>query len=55
MAIEVRLAGRASLASDDLELAAVVFGAGDWRTRTEGTRRPHRRSKPMAISLTSSG
>jgi len=33
--IEVRLAGRASFAHDDLRFAAVVFGAGDWRTRTE--------------------
>jgi S-adenosylmethionine:tRNA ribosyltransferase-isomerase len=34
--IEVRLAGRRSLASDDLAcVLAVVFGAGDWRTRTE--------------------
>ena len=34
--IEVRLAGRASLAPQDvLEFSAVVFGAGDWRTRTE--------------------
>jgi S-adenosylmethionine:tRNA ribosyltransferase-isomerase len=35
-AIEVRLAGRASLASDDVShFLAVVFGAGDFRTRTE--------------------
>jgi len=33
--IEVRLAGRSSLARDDLRFFAVVFGAGDWRTRTE--------------------
>jgi len=33
--IEVRLAGRASFAHEDLRFAAVVFGAGDWRTRTE--------------------
>ena len=33
--IEVRLAGRASFAREDLRFAAVVFGAGDWRTRTE--------------------
>jgi len=33
--IEVRLAGRASLDRDDLRFAAVVFGAGDWRMRTE--------------------
>ena len=35
-AIEVRLAGRGSLADDDVAcFLAVVFGAGDWRTRTE--------------------
>ncbi|HWY25329.1 MAG TPA: S-adenosylmethionine:tRNA ribosyltransferase-isomerase, partial [Nevskia sp.] len=35
-AIEVRLAGRASLAPQDvLEFSAVVFGAGDYRSRTE--------------------
>jgi S-adenosylmethionine:tRNA ribosyltransferase-isomerase len=35
-AIEVRLAGRASLAPDDVtRFSAVVFGAGDFRTRTE--------------------
>lgn len=34
--IEVRLAGRRSLAADDLRaFSAVVFGAGDHRTRTE--------------------
>jgi S-adenosylmethionine:tRNA ribosyltransferase-isomerase len=33
--IEVRLAGRSSLAREDLRFSAVVFGAGDWRTRTE--------------------
>ena len=33
--IELRLAGRSSLARDDLRFSAVVFGAGDWRTRTE--------------------
>ncbi len=34
--VEVRLAGRASLAVDDVRnFTAVVFGAGDWRTRTE--------------------
>ena len=38
-AIEVRLAGRASLAADDVRtFVAVVFGAGDHRTPTE--RRP---------------
>jgi S-adenosylmethionine:tRNA ribosyltransferase-isomerase len=34
-AIEVRLAGRASLRSDDVRFSAVVFGTGDFRTRTE--------------------
>ncbi|HZD21405.1 MAG TPA: S-adenosylmethionine:tRNA ribosyltransferase-isomerase [Burkholderiales bacterium] len=33
--IEVRLAARATLAAEDLSFSAVVFGAGDWRTRTE--------------------
>lgn len=33
--IEVRLAGRSSLAREDLRFIAIVFGAGDWRTRTE--------------------
>ncbi len=35
-AVEVRLAGRRSLAPDDVrDVTAVVFGAGDHRTRTE--------------------
>jgi S-adenosylmethionine:tRNA ribosyltransferase-isomerase len=34
--IEVRLAGRRSLAPDDIrQFAAIVFGPGDYRTRTE--------------------
>ena len=34
--VEVRLAGRRSLAADDVRrFSAVVFGAGDYRTRTE--------------------
>src|SRR5262245_48462486 len=33
--IEVRLAGRSSLAREDLRFSALVFGGGDWRTRTE--------------------
>ncbi|HUE30960.1 MAG TPA: S-adenosylmethionine:tRNA ribosyltransferase-isomerase, partial [Verrucomicrobiae bacterium] len=34
--VEVRLAGRSSLAADDVnDFIAVVFGAGDFRTRTE--------------------
>ncbi|HEV7575453.1 MAG TPA: S-adenosylmethionine:tRNA ribosyltransferase-isomerase [Caldimonas sp.] len=40
-AIEVRLAGRRSLGEDDVErFVAVVFGAGDWRTRTEDRAAP---------------
>jgi S-adenosylmethionine:tRNA ribosyltransferase-isomerase len=39
--IEVRLAGRRSLAVDDVrEFSAVVFGAGDHRTRTEDRAAP---------------
>ncbi len=35
-AIELRLAGRGSLAVDDVKVfSAIVFGAGDYRTRTE--------------------
>jgi S-adenosylmethionine:tRNA ribosyltransferase-isomerase len=33
--IEVRLAGRSSLAREDLHFSAVVFGTGDWHARTE--------------------
>jgi S-adenosylmethionine:tRNA ribosyltransferase-isomerase len=33
--IEVRLAGRRSLRVEDVEFTAIVFGAGDHRTRTE--------------------
>jgi S-adenosylmethionine:tRNA ribosyltransferase-isomerase len=33
--IEVRLAGRRSLSTDISDFSAVVFGAGDFRTRTE--------------------
>lgn len=33
--IEVRLAGRSWLGHEDLRFSAVVFGAGDWRMRTE--------------------
>ena len=40
-AIEVRLAGRRSLAADDVrEFTAIVFGPGDWRTRTEDRAAP---------------
>ena len=39
--IEVRLAGRRSLALDDVrEFSAIVFGAGDHRTRTEARAAP---------------
>ena len=38
--IEVRLAGRASLAPGDVSFSAVVFGAGDWRMRTEARPAP---------------
>src|SRR5439155_20071143 len=35
-AVEVRLAGRKSLESEDIQnVTAVIFGAGDYRTRTE--------------------
>jgi S-adenosylmethionine:tRNA ribosyltransferase-isomerase len=34
-AIEARLAGRSSLSREDVRFSAVVFGAGDYRTRTE--------------------
>ncbi|MEO5742159.1 MAG: S-adenosylmethionine:tRNA ribosyltransferase-isomerase, partial [Vicinamibacterales bacterium] len=37
--IEVRLAGRSSVSTDLADFSAVVFGAGDFRTRTED--RPH--------------
>jgi S-adenosylmethionine:tRNA ribosyltransferase-isomerase len=37
--IEVRLAGRRSLSTDLADFSAVVFGAGDFHTRTED--RPH--------------
>jgi len=35
MPIEARLAGRSSLVREDVRFAAVLFGAGDWRIRTE--------------------
>src|SRR5215472_12409313 len=35
-AVELRLAGRASLSASDIHrFSAVVFGKGDWRSRTE--------------------
>ena len=40
-AIEVRLAGRSSLEPNDVRVfSAIVFGAGDHRTRTEDRPRP---------------
>jgi S-adenosylmethionine:tRNA ribosyltransferase-isomerase len=38
--IEIRLAGRASLEREDITFTAVVFGAGDWRVRTEERPQP---------------
>src|SRR5438034_153142 len=38
--VEVRLAGRSSLSPQDLKFSAVVFGAGDWHTRTEDRQLP---------------
>jgi S-adenosylmethionine:tRNA ribosyltransferase-isomerase len=44
--VEVRLAGRRSLAVDDVrEFSAIVFGAGDHRTRTE------RRAAPAPLQV----
>jgi S-adenosylmethionine:tRNA ribosyltransferase-isomerase len=34
-AIEIRLAGRASLDAEDVTFQAIIFGDGDYRTRTE--------------------
>lgn len=42
--IEVRLAGRASLRRDDLRFTAIVFGGGDYHTRTEDRPLPPRLS-----------
>jgi S-adenosylmethionine:tRNA ribosyltransferase-isomerase len=39
-AIELRLAGRASLDADDLAFTAIAFGAGDYRMRTEDRPQP---------------
>ncbi len=43
--VEVRLAGRSSLSAEDISFSAVVFGAGDWRTRTEARPLP----PPLAL------
>ena len=50
--IEVRLAGRPSLRPDDVHrFSAVVFGPGDWRTRTEDRAPPPGllRGDPLAL------
>jgi len=50
--IEVRLAGRRSLAVDDVrEFTAIVFGAGDHRTRTEDRAAPPALQSGDALSL----
>lgn len=50
--IEVRLAGRRSLAVDDMpEFSAIVFGAGDFHTRTEDRPPPPRLSPGDRLEL----
>jgi len=50
--IEVRLAGSRSLAVDDgASFLAIVFGAGDWRTRTEDRALPPPLTAGDALSL----
>ncbi|HYL99169.1 MAG TPA: S-adenosylmethionine:tRNA ribosyltransferase-isomerase [Blastocatellia bacterium] len=50
--IEVRLAGRRSLAGNDLrEFCAIVFGAGDFRTRTEDRPLPPKLAPGDRLSL----
>src|SRR5437870_4966809 len=50
--IEVRLAGRRSLAVDDVsDFSAVVFGAGDFRTRTEERPPPPRLAPGDRLAL----
>jgi S-adenosylmethionine:tRNA ribosyltransferase-isomerase len=50
--VEVRLAGRRSLAVDDLrEFTAIVFGAGDHRTRTEDRAAPPALSEGDTLAL----
>jgi len=50
--IEVRLAGRRSLAVDDVsDFSAVVFGAGDFRTRTEDRPPPPRLAPGDRLAL----
>jgi len=51
-AIEVRLAGRRSLEPGDIcEFSAVVFGAGDFRTRTEDRAAPPTLSRGDRLAL----
>src|SRR5213592_4412451 len=50
--IEVRLAGRLSLAADDVSnFSAIVFGAGDFRTRTEDRPPPPRLAPDDRLAL----
>jgi S-adenosylmethionine:tRNA ribosyltransferase-isomerase len=51
-AVEVRLAGRRSLAADDVrQFVAVVFGAGDFHTRTEDRPLPPRLTSGDRVRL----
>ena len=50
-AIEARLAGRSSLSREDVRFSAVVFGAGDYRTRTEDREPPPALSRGDALQL----
>jgi S-adenosylmethionine:tRNA ribosyltransferase-isomerase len=50
-AIEVRLAGRHSLSTDLSDFSAVVFGAGDFRTRTEDRTQPPSLTPGDALAL----
>lgn len=50
-AIEARLAGRSSLSREDVRFSAVVFGAGDYRTRTEDREPPPALSRGDSLQL----
>ena len=50
-AIEARLAGRSSLSREDVRFSAVVFGAGDYRTRTEEREPPPALSRGDSLQL----
>lgn len=50
-AVEIRLAGRFSLDAADLTFEAVLFGEGDYRTRTEDRPAPPRVAAGDALSL----